>query len=90
MATESDFCLNTGGETELLTVNNTGDNPDMSSWEKLYDGSTNKYLGYVASVEQAMKLVREYELKTTSKLSCFKAEKTFGQGGEDFIYRILY
>lgn len=80
MATESDFCLNTGGETELLTVNNTGDNPDMSSWEKLYDGSTNKYLGYVASVEQAMKLVREYELKTTSKLSCFKAEKTFGQG----------
>ena len=63
----------------------------MSSWEKLYDGSVNKYLGYVASVEQAMKLIREYELKTTSKFSCFKAEKTFGQGGEDFyIYKILY
>ncbi|CAB4017796.1 Hypothetical predicted protein [Paramuricea clavata] len=52
----------------------------MSSWEMLYDGSTNKYLGYVASVEQAMKLIREYELKTTSTLSCFKAENTFGQG----------
>ena len=49
----------------VKTVNNTGDNPDMSSSEKLYDGSTNiKYLGYVAvvaSVEQAMKLIRDHQ-----------------------------
>ena len=82
MAEESAFCLNTSsGPDELLTVNNVSD-IDVS-WETLYSGSTNKYSGYVATIEEAMKLIREYELKTTSKFSCFKADKTFGQGGED-------
>ncbi len=79
MVEESAFCFNTScGPDELLTVHNVSD-IDVS-WEKLHGGSTNKY---VVTIEEAMKLITEYELKTTSKFSCFKADKTFGQGGED-------
>lgn len=41
-------------------------------------GSRNKYVGYVKSVEAATTVLRECELETTSKFSCFKSDKMFG------------
>ena len=52
-------------------------------WESLFvNSSTDKYSGYVQTLEDAMKLMREYELATTTKFCCFKADKMFGQGGK--------
>ena len=50
--------------------------------EKPFAVSTNKYSGYVAYVEEAMALVKEYEQKTTTRFSCLKADKMFGSGGK--------
>ena len=53
-----------------------------TNWESLFVSSTDKYSGYVQTLEDAMKLIREYELATTTKFSCFKADKMFGLGEE--------
>ena len=53
-----------------------------TTWENLFINSTDKYSGYVQTLEDAMKLIREYELATTTKFSCFKADKMFGRGGK--------
>lgn len=56
------------------------------TWQTLFTNSTNKYSGYVSNVEEAMEVIREYELKTTTKYFCFKADKMFGQGGKFNLY----
>ena len=67
---------------ERESINVTGNVTIEPTWKKLFAFSTNKYSGYVASVEEAMALVKEYELKTTTRFSCFKADKMFGSGGK--------
>ena len=47
-----------------------------------FKGSASKYVGYVTSVEAAMAVIKQYELETTMKFSCFKSDKMFGAGGE--------
>ena len=50
--------------------------------DRCIKGSASKYVGYVESVEAAMAVIKQYELETTTKLSCFKSDKMFGAGGE--------
>ena len=40
-----------------------------------------RLLVYVESVEAAMAVIKQYELETTTKFSCFKSDKMFGTGG---------
>lgn len=59
----------------------TTDNAECT-WQLKFKGSTSKYVGYVESVEAAMAVIKQYELETTTKFSCFKSDKMFGAGGE--------
>lgn len=54
----------------------------VCTWQEKLRGSTNKYVGYVESVEAAMSVIRQYELETTTKFSCFKSDRMFGAGGK--------
>jgi len=45
-----------------------------------FKASTSKYFGYVQTVEEAMAVIKQYELDTTTKFSCYKADKMFGSG----------
>ena len=54
----------------------------VCTWQAKLRGSTNKFVGYVGSVEEAMTVIRQYELETTTKFSCFKSDKMFGAGGK--------
>jgi len=36
----------------------------------------------VTFIEAAMTVIKQYELETTTKFSCFKSDKMFGAGGE--------
>lgn len=54
----------------------------ICTWQEKLRGSTNKYVGYVESVEAATTVIRQYELETTAKFSCFKSDRIFGAGGK--------
>lgn len=65
--------LNSGKESATESV---------YTWQEKLKGSTSMYVGYVESVEAAMSVLKQYELETTTKFSCFKSDKMFGAGGE--------
>ena len=46
-------------------------------------------LGYVNSVDEAYKLIAEFETGSTTKFSCFKADKGFGNTGM-YVYIYIY
>ena len=58
----------------------------VCSWEPKFKGSTSKYVGYVESVEAAMAVIKQYEIETTTKFSCFKSDKMFGAGSESIMH----
>ena len=45
------------------------------SYEPPFD---HKITGYKFSVEDTYRLLADFEMKTTTKFSCFKADKSFG------------
>ena len=49
--------------------------------EPLLDGRHANNLRYVNSVDEAHKLVVEFETGLTTKFACFKADKGFGNNG---------
>ena len=55
--------------------------------EPLLDGRHADNLGYVNSVDEAYKLIAEFETGLTAKFSCFKADKGSGNTG---IYIYTY
>ena len=57
--------------------------------EPLLDGRHPDDLGYVNSVDEAYKLIAEFETGLTTKFSCFKADKCFGNTGM-YIYIYIY
>ena len=57
---------------ERESNNVTGNVTMEPTWKKLFVFLPNKYSGYVASVEEAMALVKEYELKTTTDFLVLK------------------
>ena len=57
--------------------------------EPLLDGRYADNLGYVNSVDEAHKLIAEFETGLTTKFSFFKADKGFGNTGV-YIYIYIY
>ena len=57
--------------------------------EPLLDGRHADNLGYVNSVDEAYKLITEFETGLTAKFSCFKADKGSGNTGM-YIYIHIY
>jgi hypothetical protein len=56
-----------------------------TKWQSGFIGSCSRYFGYVHTVEEAMAVMKQYELGTTTRFSCFKSSKNFGfTGKEDF------
>ena len=49
--------------------------------EPLLDSRHVDSLGYVNSVDEAYKLIAEFATGLTTKFSCFKADKGFGNTG---------
>ena len=47
----------------------------------LPDGRDEDNFGYITSVDEAYKLIAEFETGSTTKFSCFKADKGFGNTG---------
>ena len=57
--------------------------------EPLLDGKHADNLGYVNSVDEAHKLIAEFETGLTTKFSFCKADKGFGNTGV-YIYIYIY
>ncbi|CAH3189586.1 unnamed protein product [Porites lobata] len=66
------------GTAEGIYLESEKDSATVCTWQAKLRGSTNKFVGYVGSVEEAMTVIRQYEPETTTKFSCFKSDKMFG------------
>jgi hypothetical protein len=73
-----------------LKQSKTLDNCDINTktkWQSDFIGSCSRYFGYVHTVNEAMAVMKQYELDTTTRFSCFKSSKDFGSTGkEEFAY----
>ena len=58
------------------------------SYEPAFDRKIAENFGYVSSVQEAYKLIAEFEKRSTIKFSCVKVDKDFGNIGVylRFIY----
>ena len=61
------------------------------SYEPPFDSKIAENFGYVSSVEEAYKVITEFETWSTTKFLCFKVDKDFGNIGVylRFIYKAL-
>ena len=61
------------------------------SYEPPFDSKIAENFGYVSSVEEAYKIIAEFETWSTTKFSWFKVDKDFGNIGLylRFIYKAL-
>ena len=59
------------------------------SYEPAFDRKIAENFGYVSCVQEAYKLIAEFEKRSTTKFSCFKVDKDFGNIGVylRFIYQ---
>ena len=90
-ARNSEVCLSEAtGESGLesgtsdfqqLHIEEDNASKKFSPWQTKFKGSTSQYFGYVDSIEAAMKVMKEYELETTTKFSSFKSDSKFEAGG---------
>ena len=55
----------------------------------LLDGRDGDNLGYVNSVDEAYKLIADFETESTTKFSCIKPDKGFGNTGR-YIYIYIF
>ena len=51
-------------------------------YEPPFDYKINDNFGYVFSVEDAYRLLADFEMKTAREFSCFKADKSSGSIGK--------
>ena len=51
-------------------------------YEPAFDQKISDNFGYVFSVGDAYKLLADFKTRTTTKFSCFKADKGFGNIGK--------
>ena len=51
------------------------------SYEPAFEHKIANNFGYMLSVNDAYRLIAEFETKTTTKFSCFKVNKGFGNFG---------
>ena len=67
---------------DLLAIAEVNQNTSVhnSKWQEGFTRCTNRYFGYVNTAEEALAIMKQYELDTTSKFSCFKSDKNFSTG----------
>ena len=53
----------------------------VQSVTKLFDGIVSESSGYVKSKEAITRIIREWEIATTSSFTTWKVEKNFGEKG---------
>ena len=58
------------------------------SYEPAFDRKIAANFGYVSSVQEAFKLIAEFEKRSTTTFSCFKVYKDFGDIG--LYLRFIY
>jgi hypothetical protein len=77
--------------SDLIPVDNCDINT-KTKWQSGFIGSCSRYFGYVHTVEEAMAVMKQYELDTTTRFSCFKSSKDFGSTGKEKFayYQIQY
>lgn len=51
------------------------------NWSYLFDGEIDPYNGFVRDYQKIFKIVRKYEIATTSKLTTFCQTEAFGKAG---------
>ena len=68
--------------SDLIPVDNCDINT-KTKWQSGFIGSCSRYFGYVHTVEEAMAVMKQYELDTTTRFSCFKSSKDFGSTGKE-------
>lgn len=68
---------------DIIYIDNNTSEPSEhnSTWQDCFKGCINRYFGYVNTVEEALTVMKQYELHTTSRFSCFKSDKNFGTTG---------
>ena len=54
----------------------------VSTYFPTFECKLGEYFGYVHSIGEAYKLIEDFETKTTTRSSCFKADKNFEAVGE--------
>ena len=70
------------GNISQLSCETNHDDELVCTWQTKFKASASKDFGYVQTVEEAMAVIKQYELDTTTKFSCYKADKMFGSGGK--------
>ncbi|CAB3981007.1 Hypothetical predicted protein [Paramuricea clavata] len=73
--------------SDLIPVDNCDINT-KTKWLSGFIGSCSRYFGYVHTVEEAMAVMKQYKLDTTTRLSCFKSSKDFGSRGEHLVQHV--
>ena len=53
----------------------------VRTWREIFTSRSDQYCGFVESVGKATKLLKKYELETTTKFCCYKSDKMFGARG---------
>ena len=81
-------------EEEIISPAN-GANADstepVNTWHEIFKSSSmNQHHGFVETIEQAIMLLKKYELETTTKFSCYKSDKMFGSGGKTLLYPLSH
>ena len=56
-----------------------------NTWQLIFKSYSNQHHGFVDSIEQAMVLLKKYELETTTKFPCYNSDKLFRSGGKAFF-----
>ena len=51
------------------------------SYEPAFDRKIDENFGYISSIQGAYKLIGEFEMRPTTKFSCFKVDREFGNIG---------
>ncbi len=81
------LCLKGYCVSKVIVSTVPGKNFDLCKISTGFIGSCSRYFGYVHTVEEAMVVMKQYELDTTTRFSCFKSSKDFGSTGkEEFAY----
>ena len=72
---------------DLLAMAEVNQNTSVhnSKWQEGFTACTNRYFGYVNTVEEALAKMKQYELDTTSRFSCFSY---FGSTAGELLYNI--
>ena len=65
----------------MIMRKNTNNMAGILSYEPAFEHKISDNFGYLLTVDDAYKLIAEFETRSTTKFSCFKGDKGFGNIG---------